>query len=164
MYLLALFGLVAWDGTTIKFSEIPGYTVFDSIMKKGDLNEQTYVAIHEECMPQYIERLFYVAKAMTPRQKSKRKQKAVEKAYVGRVLQDQWGVKFLFLERQATDRLFYRKLDTSREEYRVILFTNMDKIEKYYDSVPMEADTTWEGLMLAIQLDVEQYLLMGGGF
>lgn len=130
-------------------------------MTRHAITKQTYVAVHEECMPEYIERLFLISRAVTPRQQTDRQQRAMERDFVSDILKRQWGITFLFLERQATDRLFYKNINTSRNGQRMILFTNIDKIRQNFRYVPMVPDVPWQGLTVVVKLDNDQSIVLG---
>lgn len=135
----------------IHYNQLPGYEDFQAAVELVEVTSQTFIVVHEECLPQFIERIFLTARALLPGTRKPKQQFRAEMHFVENILMQVWGTKLLYLEKRATDRLFYENLQTSLTKQKIILFTNQEKIENFRWVKSMPQDRSWQGLIVVLQ-------------
>lgn len=133
-------------------TRLPGYQTFKDTISEIDPKQGTYILVHESCSPEYLERLFHIAKAYVPKQKRTNLQLVAEEEYVRKFLERQFGLTLLYLREDATDRLLYRKLEPEDPTVRAIIFSCLEKINNL-NHVPSISDRIWTSIVVVLQRD-----------
>lgn len=149
--LLLIFCLIAQE-PALSYQQIPGFNSFNSALQRFNQIEGSFVVVHEGCLPLFIDRMLLVSRGMQPEQEiSKSKGLSVQSSVMA-IVKSIWSVDLVFLSKNADEKFFYRRLDTSGSEYNFIIFTCQRKL-KNMKWVKMSLETPWQGLMIVVETE-----------